>query len=74
MWLGLGQQGPQLISTVKIWVKRNVLDLGPSHGTGSSVDMVAAGVIFRTNVPKKSSEPHLSLKTVFVMLGSSAAQ
>lgn len=70
----MGQQEPQLVSRMRIWVKKNVLDLGRSHGTGSSVDRVAAGIVFRTNMPKKFSEPHRDLKTVFVMVGSSAAQ
>lgn len=59
---------------MKIWVKINVLDLEPSHGAGTSVDKVAAGIVLRTNVPKKSKEPHSNLKSVSAMLGSSAAQ
>ena len=55
-------------------MKINVLDLVPSHGAGSSVDRVAAGIVFRKNMPKKSSEPLGNLKTMLVMLGSSAAQ
>lgn len=39
---------------VKIWMRRNVLDLGPSRGTGSSVDTVAARIVLRTNVPKEA--------------------
>lgn len=68
----LGSRGHSWLA-VKIWVKRRVLDLGPSHGTGTSVDMVAAGIVLRTNVPKNSRESH-NLKSVFAMLGSSAAQ
>lgn len=60
----LGQQGPQLVRRARIWVKRNALDLGPSHGTESSADRVAAGTVFRKNVTKRCSEPYSNLKTV----------
>lgn len=47
-----------LVSRVRIQ-GRSVLDLGLSHGIGSSIGRLAAGVVFRATMSKKSSEPRV---------------